>query len=92
MNAVAFEITNIRRQDGKSLRAFFDITIPGAIIADCRLHVGKHGTFVAGPGMKSNFAIGGWKTHAELDADLALEIQEAVEARLAADEGGDHVA
>ena len=87
MNAIAFEISNLRRHEGKSLAAFFDVTLPGVVIRDCRLHVGRKGAFVAGPGARSSFAVGGWQTHAEIDNDLALEIQEAVEARLTADEG-----
>ena len=87
MSAIAFEISNLRRHEGKSLAAFFDVTLPGVVIRDCRLHVGRKGAFVAGPGARSSFAVGGWQTHAEIDNDLALEIQEAVEARLTADEG-----
>jgi len=92
MNAIAFEISNLRRHEGKSLAAFFDVTLPGVVIRDCRLHVGRKGAFVAGPGARSSFAVGGWQTHAEIDDDLARDIQEAVEARLVADAGGENAA
>lgn len=92
MNTVPFAISNLRRHDGKTLVAFFDVTLPGVIISECRLHVARYGAFVDGPGKKSAFALGGWQKHAQFDDDLALEIQAAVEARLASDEGADHVA
>ena len=92
MRPVSFEISNVRRHDGTTLVAFFDVTLPGVIVRDCRYHVGKRGAFIAGPTMKSKFAIGGWAMHAEFDTDLSIEIFDAVTARLAADKGGEYAA
>lgn len=91
MSPVSFEICNLRRHDGSTLTAFFDVILPGVTIRDCRYHTGKRGPFIGGPGMRSKFAIGGWALHAEFDDDLTSEILEAVTARLAADEGGENV-
>lgn len=92
MSPVYFEISNVRRHDGTTLVAFFDVTLPGVIIRDCRFHVGKRGAFIAGPTMKSKFAVGGWAKHAEFDDDLSTEILEAVSARLEAENGAEHAA
>ena len=86
MSALPFEISNLRRHDGPTLVAFFDVTLPGVIVRDCRYHIVKRVSFVAGPTIRSQYAIGGYAKHAEFDDDLAIEIRDAVEARLAADE------
>ena len=92
MSAVAFEIVNIRPHDGTTLVAFFDVILPGVTVRDCRYHVGKRGAFISGPTMRSQFAVGGWAKHAEFDDDVSLEIYEAVTARLATDQCGEHAA
>ena len=92
MSAVPFEVLNLRRQDKDTFNAFFDVSMPGVVVRNCRYHVGRRGAFIAGPSMRSQFAVGGYQKHAEFDYDLAEEIQDVIEARLAADEGGEHAA
>ena len=81
-----FEISDLRRHADQTFRALFAVTLRGVVIADCRYHVGRYRANVAGPGVRSQKSDDKWRAHATFGDDLAMEIREAVEGRLVADE------
>jgi hypothetical protein len=71
-----FSLTNIRIYRTPPLVAMFDLRLAGVVLCDCKLlrpQVGNR-EMVVGPSSRDRFEPTGWRSHANLDPDLAAEI------------------
>jgi hypothetical protein len=84
-----FEIEKIERIDRGRLIAAFDVVMPGVRVINCRYFRSHRGSFVTGPSVRAGYQASGWQTFAAFEAEFAADILDAVEARLAAGEGGE---
>ncbi len=84
LDSPQFEVRNLQRIDrGRRIIACLDFVLRGVTLRKSRLIDGISGVYACGPALRARSDA--WAaTLAELESDLALEVQAAVEAQLAA--------